>query len=112
MSPDDSRIDDACDRFEEAWRAGRAPAIETYLNPAPPPERPELLRQLLRVELELRREQGENPTIREYLERFSAYPDAARSAFADVRPRSPYGLAYPPAGTSQFATVRTGSEVG
>ena len=26
------RVDEACDRFEAAWRAGRAPRIEDYLG--------------------------------------------------------------------------------
>src|SRR4051812_24228596 len=70
MSSNESRIDHACDRFERAWREGRRPLIEDYLAESPQPDRPDLLRQLLRLEVELRRESGETPTSEEYRRRF------------------------------------------
>ena len=71
MSSRETRIDHACDRFEGAWREGRRPLIEDYLAESPEPDRLELLRQLLRLEVELRRESGETPTSEEYRRRFS-----------------------------------------
>ena len=41
------RVDEACDDFERAWKAGRRPRIEEYLARAIAPERPALLRELL-----------------------------------------------------------------
>ena len=55
------RLDAACDRFEAAWRTGRRPRIEDCLNEVAESERTGLLRELLEVELELRRGDGETP---------------------------------------------------
>ena len=41
------RVDEACDRFEAAWKAGRRPRIEDSLAEVPEPGRPALLRELL-----------------------------------------------------------------
>ena len=81
MSSPESRIDLACDRFEEAWRAGRRPRIEAHLAESPEPERPQLFGQLLRVELELRRRGGDEPTAEEYRLRFPDYPELVSSLF-------------------------------
>jgi hypothetical protein len=67
-----ARIDEACDRFEHAWQAGRRPRIEDYLADASGPEHRALLRELLVVELGYRRCQGETPTPIEYQARFPA----------------------------------------
>ena len=41
------RIDQACDSFEAAWKAGRRPDPAAFLGPAAGEERATLLRQLL-----------------------------------------------------------------
>ena len=46
-------IDPICDRFESDWRAGRAPRLESLLDEVGVEARPELLRCLLELELEL-----------------------------------------------------------
>jgi serine/threonine protein kinase len=63
-------INRVCDGFEAAWRAGRRPAIEEHLDAVDEALRPELLRELLAAELELRRSAGEDPGVAEYLARF------------------------------------------
>jgi serine/threonine protein kinase len=78
------RVDEACDRFEGAWRAGQRPRIEEYLAAAPEPERPELLRQLLALEVELRSEEGENPTPEEYQRRFPGHAELIEAVFAQA----------------------------
>jgi serine/threonine protein kinase len=60
------RVDEACDRFEDAWRAGQGPRIENYLAGAAEPARGVLLRELLALEIDLRREAGDMPTPEEY----------------------------------------------
>jgi len=67
-------INAAADRFERAWKQGTPPRIEDYLAEVEESQRPGLLGELLRVDLELRRRAGEKPTVQEYLERF---PDHA-----------------------------------
>ena len=46
------RVDEACDRFEDAWKAGQRPRLEDFLGDAKGAEREALLRGLLRLELE------------------------------------------------------------
>jgi hypothetical protein len=70
----EKRVDEACDRFEAAWRSGKQPRIEEYLTSADGLERSELLRQLLALEIELRSVVGEQPTTREYESRFPNMP--------------------------------------
>jgi serine/threonine protein kinase/WD40 repeat protein len=81
------RIDDLCSRFEDAWKAGQRPVVEEYLAEATGKERPELLLELLLLECEYRRRQGEQPGPDEYLIRFPDLPDTVRAVFApDLSP--------------------------
>ncbi len=80
------RIDAACDRFEAAWRAGLGPRIEDDLARADESDRPALLRELLALELELRRAGGEGFTPGEYRDRFPGQADLIDAAFALAAP--------------------------
>jgi WD40 repeat protein len=60
--------------FERAWKAGPCPRIEDFLGETSESERPTLLRELLAVELELRRGRCERPGPEEYRVRL---PDCA-----------------------------------
>ncbi|HWE38619.1 MAG TPA: serine/threonine-protein kinase [Isosphaeraceae bacterium] len=82
------RFDALCDRFEAAWRAGRRPRIEDYLGECPEPGREEVLRELLAVEVELRREAGGAPTPDDYRDRFPARESLIAAAFAGPSSRS------------------------
>jgi hypothetical protein len=66
-------LDQVCDCFEAAWRAGKRPTIEEYLVLGVSAHRPELFRELLAVELACRKERGERPTPEEYQVRFPTY---------------------------------------
>jgi WD40 repeat protein/tRNA A-37 threonylcarbamoyl transferase component Bud32/tetratricopeptide (TPR) repeat protein len=76
-----SRINAAADRFERAWRAGSRPRIEDYLAEAEPELRAALLEELLRVERELRRRDGEDPGLEEYSLRFSQHAELIQAVF-------------------------------
>jgi hypothetical protein len=65
-----AEVDRVCDRFRAERATGRAPRIEDELAGAAEAVRRPLLGELLRVELELRREAGEQPTSQEYRRRF------------------------------------------
>jgi serine/threonine-protein kinase len=64
------RINAACNRFELAWHAGQRPRIEEYLGDVPAPERAALLRELIALEIDCRKQAGERPTEDEYRSRF------------------------------------------
>jgi eukaryotic-like serine/threonine-protein kinase len=79
------RIDDACDRFECAWRDGDRPELESFLAGFDGPARTQLLRDLLALELDLRLEQGEKPDRRAYHERFPGHDDVIDAVFGSRR---------------------------
>src|SRR5258708_623612 len=64
-------INDRVNRFEMAWQAGAAPRLEDVLAAAGEEARPELFRQLLRLEVDLRLRQGRPLTAREASQRFA-----------------------------------------
>jgi serine/threonine protein kinase len=77
------RIVEIADRFESAWRRGLRPRIEAFLDEGPPAHRAELLHDLLRIELELRRERGESPHLDEYAGRFPLDRELVDAAFSN-----------------------------
>jgi hypothetical protein len=79
-----SRLDEiigVCDRFEAAWRAGTPRTIEDDLQGVEEDLRPHLLGALLALEVELRQQRGERPTLGEYVARFPGSEDLVRAAF-------------------------------
>jgi serine/threonine protein kinase/WD40 repeat protein len=85
MQPSLARqIDELCDRFESQWRGGKRPRIEDFLAAAPAKLRPELLKHLLPLELELRATAGETPVEAQYRERFAEHASVIAEAFAGL----------------------------
>ena len=74
------QIDAACDRFESAWRAGQAPDLASYLAEAPVELRLFLFRDLVRLDLEYRRERGEQPDALFYASRFPEFESELATA--------------------------------
>jgi WD40 repeat protein/tRNA A-37 threonylcarbamoyl transferase component Bud32 len=76
-------VDEACDRFEAAWRAGDRPRIEDFLGGTTDSGRPVLFRHLLAVEFDYRRGLGESPAASEYRHRFPGYEGLIDSVCAE-----------------------------
>src|SRR5207244_3015154 len=68
------QIDQTCDRFEAAWKAGQLPRLEEYLGPAAEPVRSALLRLLLLLDWDYRRHAGDDPRAGDYHARFPGDP--------------------------------------
>lgn len=67
------QIDAVCDRFEEAWNGDTAPSLEKYLADSAAADRDALLRELLAIELEYRRDdQGRRMTARQIVALYPA----------------------------------------
>jgi serine/threonine protein kinase/WD40 repeat protein len=66
------RINEVCNRFELAWLAGPRPAIEDFLGDTPEPERSDLARELVALDINFRRQAGEEPQADDYRTRFPA----------------------------------------
>jgi WD40 repeat protein/tRNA A-37 threonylcarbamoyl transferase component Bud32 len=75
-------VDEACDRFEAAWRSGHRPAIEDFHGDTTDPGYPVLLRYLLVVELDYCGGLGETPESSEYRRRFPGHEGLIDSVFA------------------------------
>jgi serine/threonine protein kinase/formylglycine-generating enzyme required for sulfatase activity len=60
------RLQETCHRFELVWKAGQRPRIEDYLGRTPEPERSNLVRALITLDIDYRRHAGENPQAEEY----------------------------------------------
>jgi serine/threonine protein kinase len=73
-----------CDRFKIAWREGRDPRIEDFLTGAEGIEPTALLRELIVVEVGLRRTHGEEPTPQEYELRFPGQLSLVEEAFTST----------------------------
>jgi WD40 repeat protein len=76
------RFDPICDRFEDDWLAGRRPQLEPFLELVLQADRPALLRELLALELDYRRQCGEQPTAAEYRLRLPEYAGLIDAAIA------------------------------
>jgi serine/threonine protein kinase len=59
-----------CAAFAEAWKNGDCPRIESILDQVAESDRRLLLSQLVALEVDFRRERGEEPSAEEYLARF------------------------------------------
>jgi eukaryotic-like serine/threonine-protein kinase len=86
------QIELICDRFESAWRGEAKPRIEDYWREA---DGPDLLRELLVLELTYRIKGHDHPEPADYQQRFAAHAEVIRAAFEAVpaRHRSPGPLA-------------------
>ena len=63
-------LEELCDRFENAWRQGKPITIEFVLKEIAPARRSKVLKALLQLELALRTEAGNIPSLAELAERF------------------------------------------
>jgi serine/threonine protein kinase len=77
------RIDELCDRFENAWQAGQRPAIEGYLGDTAEPSHSLLLRELLGLELQYRCQNGEVLVAEDYVARFPGHANLIRKVFGE-----------------------------
>jgi tRNA A-37 threonylcarbamoyl transferase component Bud32 len=71
QAPTFVQIDSACQRFEDELRSGKNAKIEDYLDGWDEPERSKLLYELLSLEVDHRRERGEQPSRQEHATRFA-----------------------------------------
>ncbi len=68
--PNEQVILQACQNFKKAWLAQENPRIEDFLKGASTTARGGLVRQLVELEVNLRRREGEAPHVDEYRQRF------------------------------------------
>jgi hypothetical protein len=89
-------IDRLCDRFENEWKQGKRPRIETYLELISSDKRPPLLRQLLFVEWQFQLENGQNITPAEFRDRFPGHDTTVSVAWRELVSNGETNLEAPP----------------
>jgi serine/threonine protein kinase len=60
------QVEQVCTAFEEAWRSGQPPSLGDYLARVPPEARAVLLPELVGLDLDYRRDRGEEPRWEDY----------------------------------------------
>jgi tetratricopeptide (TPR) repeat protein len=108
-------INEVCNRFELAWQAGPRPRLEDFVGDTPEPARSALLRELIALDLDYRRQAGENPTAEEYRERFPALDPPAEVSTVLDSPSPPDGaadLSPVSVGATQGGRYQLGEEIG
>lgn len=80
------RIDQTCDDFESAWKAGERPFVDDVLGDFPADAQAAVLNELLPIEIAWRQKSGETPSVDSYLFRFPELDQARLEALigADV----------------------------
>jgi WD40 repeat protein/serine/threonine protein kinase len=75
------RVDEICDRFEDALKAGQQPQIEAYLGNEAEPGYSVLLRELLGLDLHYRGRSGDSPSAEKYLALFPQHRELITALF-------------------------------
>jgi serine/threonine-protein kinase len=68
------RVDQACNRFERAWQSGAPPQIEDFLSASSDAEHTALLHELILLDIDYRRQHGQEPQPHDYASRFPHLP--------------------------------------
>ena len=79
--PAQRQIDAVCIEFEDAWKSGGRPDIEGFVRRLPESLRSPLFAELLLIELDYRRRQGDTPSVEEYQPRFPGFEDVVVAIF-------------------------------
>jgi len=98
----DGLIDSLCDRFEAAWQGTTPPQMETFLADVAAEQVEPLMRELLRVEIQVLGQMGQSLKVRPYYERFpdqiALIDDCFRNANAVTLPPESNQKTFVPAG--------------
>ncbi len=78
------RLERVCSGFEAAWRRGETPSIEQALGETAGPERTQVLRELLFLDIDCRWRRGGRPRTADYTARFPEDVALVEAAFASI----------------------------
>lgn len=78
------RIESVCLEFEAAWKKGGTPRIEDYLGEAQGPERRELFRELLFLDVDYRSRSDKQPSEDDYRARFPQDSELVSDVFEEL----------------------------
>ena len=98
-------VDQVCDRFEAAWRAGEQPDIASFLDAVPQPARSQLFQGLLTIELEFLLAGGAGPEAATYRELFPEFAGGVDVVFAS------FGLGRQTIGDPELGTALARAEI-
>jgi eukaryotic-like serine/threonine-protein kinase len=95
-----SSVEQLCEAFDAAWKAGERPLIEVYARGVPAANRLALFRELLRIELGYRTRENERPRPQEYAARFPDHESVIETIFREM------GTLITPAGSTPATILR------
>lgn len=79
------RIDDRCAEFERGWQSKKPVSIESILSAdLSDGEREVLLAELVVLEYDYRRRNGEHPSVTDFIDRFPSHAETIREALRDA----------------------------
>ena len=85
MQNDSEKISEICDRFESHWAEEIRVRAEEYLDQVTEEFRPQLLEQLVQIELWWRRHDAVKPSLQEFTKRFQNYTQSIQNAFDEYQ---------------------------
>ena len=77
-------VDALCDEFESDWKSGNRPSLTAYLQRTQPVHQSKLVKELIALDINYRRLQGETPTVREYVELIPQFQELVQSDLANL----------------------------
>lgn len=80
------RIDELCVTFEVLWQANQNQSIETFLDKVPENQQGQLLYELISIEFDYLKQQGQSIQYDDYRARFSIHADIVERAISDAVP--------------------------
>ena len=80
----DGKLKEIVSRFEKSWQQGQKPSIAAELDGLASEDRPELFRELLRLELRLKQVEEAFPRMADYLSRFPEDQTAVKEIFSEL----------------------------
>ena len=82
----DDWVDEAADRFERAWRTGSAPRIADFVQGEVGKRRNALLLELVRIDLDYRRQAGLRCDLQDYVNQFPELVSPGRTGPTQSHP--------------------------
>jgi eukaryotic-like serine/threonine-protein kinase len=104
------RLESVCDRFEDAWRVGDRPSLEEFWEKGE--ASPDLLRELLVLDVAYRTRSGERPRPDEYLARFPGHESTIGDALPATKGGNDGGTLFQPESAADITTNADGPDRG
>jgi serine/threonine protein kinase/WD40 repeat protein len=101
------QLDQLCDEFESRWQQDERPSLRQFVEDAPGSIRSKALEDLLQIEIDHRREKGEQPAVDDYLQEFSDRREIVERVFENLKAATD---THGPSDTADFSNKRLSND--